>query len=557
MAHSSASHLALTRVAFSPCSPTAVAAPRGPPRTRPRNTDPRPIVALPASQNRRSRLARPDKSRRAANPPSSPKSKFRQSKPRKPKKAPSRAASLLDLNVSAELATEAHDEAEEGQILPSRLADYAQVAGRADEITLTEALKQGAPKPRMSSARGMKGSMDSDSDLEQSTNSNRNKREAKLREKKAAEKAFLEEQLEQRRKENLSKKMREPTRTRKRTRAITPAVAHMKKSAALKDTFQAYMDEISRGDLLDQGEVMKLAKQIKQAVRVEKAQRTMESRLGKRPSVPELAETLGVGAKEVQRMLMAGTAAKNTLVSANLRLVTSVARKVALTKSANSAGIALDDMVQEGSVGLIRAAEKFDVDKGYKFSTYATWWIRAYVMRSITQQSRSIKVPGSIVEEYSKIRKQYLALQSEGIFEPSDADVAKRLGITPAKLRFVVNVVNRVPTSLDISLSPDGDSANNRSLCEVIEGNDHVEARMVEEYQRKELDVALQECLRPIERAVVRLRFGLDDGQPRTLKETGLLLGLSKERIRQLIYQALPKMRTPKIERMLLDATTR
>lgn len=377
----------------------------------------------------------------------------------------------------------------------------------------------------------------------------------KQQEKVRVQKAYLHEQLAKRQQDNMLKKQRKRAPS-KRVRPVTPSLISMRNATVLKDTFQAYMDEISREDLLNQAEVINLATRIQLSVAVEEAQRSMEARLGRRPSIPELAKKLDIGLQEVQNRRMAGTAAKNQLVAANLRLVTSIARKVASTKSASTAGIALDDMVQEGSVGLIRAAEKFDASRGYKFSTYATWWIRAYVMRSITTQSRTIKVPSSVVDEYARIRKQYSAMREKGIFKPTEEAVAYELGITAAKLRFVVKVVTQVPTSLDISLDPGSDTANSRSLGEIVEGQDNVEERMVADLQRRELDAALRSCLRPLERAVVRLRFGLDDGQPRTLRETGDLLGLSKERIRQLLFRALPKMKTSEIQQMLIDATT-
>lgn len=375
-------------------------------------------------------------------------------------------------------------------------------------------------------------------------------------EKARAQKAYLDEQLAQRQ-AVISQKKQKRQRASKRVRPTTPATISFRNANVLQDTFQAYMHEISREQLLDQADVVHLATQIRLGVAVEEAQQSMEANLGRRPAIPELANKLGIDVQEVQRRRMAGTAAKNSLVAANLRLVTSVARKVASTKGATTTGIALDDMVQEGSVGLIRAAEKFDASRGFKFSTYATWWIRAYVMRSITTQSRSIKVPSTVVDEYARIRKQYAILQENGMFKPTEEEVAHELGITAAKLRFVVKVVTQVPTSLDLSLDPDGGSANSRSLGEIVEGADNVEERLVEDIQRKELDTALRNCLRPLERAVIRLRFGLDDGQPRTLRETGELLGLSKERIRQLLFRALPKMKTAEIQQMLIDATTR
>eukprot|EP00178_Gracilaria_changii_P007667 TRINITY_DN240_c0_g1_i1.p2 TRINITY_DN240_c0_g1~~TRINITY_DN240_c0_g1_i1.p2 ORF type:complete len:495 (+),score=86.57 TRINITY_DN240_c0_g1_i1:208-1692(+) len=371
--------------------------------------------------------------------------------------------------------------------------------------------------------------------------------------------AYLQEQLLKRQRENSARKqavVAKARRTQKRMRSPSrPRTRNV--TSALKDTFQMYMEEISRNDLLLQAQVNELAAQIKAAVAVENVKRSLQRTLGRRPSVNELAQQLQTSPPEIRRIVLKGTAAKNTLVSANLRLVTSVARKVASAKAGGGIGIALDDMVQEGSVGLIRAAEKFDASRGYRFSTYATWWIRAYVMRSITTQSRSIKVPGTVVDEYARIRKEYSRLRESGIARPTEEEVAKQLGITAAKLRFVVNVVTRKPISLDLSLGPADDPSGSRFLGEIVEGDDQVEEKLVETYQRQELDMALRQCLRPLERAVIRLRFGLEDGQPRTLRETGELLGLSKERIRQLIFRALPKMKTPEIQRMLTDAASR
>lgn len=381
---------------------------------------------------------------------------------------------------------------------------------------------------------------------------------SKLREKESSQKAFLEEQIRKHQQEKLAEREASARKKKLRKRARSPVATRVQsKSQTMKDSFQAYMEEISREELLGQAEVMQLGQQIKQGLEVEKLLHSMERDLGRRPSVVQLGQKMGIEAKEVQRRLMVGTAAKNALVSANLRLVTSVARKVVSAKSSTKVGLALDDMVQEGSVGLLRAAEKFDASRGYRFSTYATWWIRAYVMRSITTQSRSIKVPSTIVDEYTRIRKEYSKLQEEGVFKPSDEVVARSLGITPAKMRFVIKVVTQVPASLDITLSSSNDSTSSRTLGEIVEGDDHVEEKMVQRMEKAELDNALRNCLKPIERAVIRLRFGLDDGQSRTLRETGVLLGLSKERIRQVIFRALPKLKTPEIQRMLTEATSR
>lgn len=326
-------------------------------------------------------------------------------------------------------------------------------------------------------------------------------------------------------------------------------------------SFATYMDEVSSYALLEQREVTMLARDIRAGVEVEDAQRALTATLRRRASLPELGERLGRSPEEVRDAVLRGTAAKNRLVAANLRLVSSVARRIAGTRGhkagvdrvgTGSSGLALEDMIQEGSVGLIRAAEKYDASRGYQFSTYATWWIRASVMRAITTQSRSIRVPSTVVDEYARIRKEYERQRQSGIFAPSDVDVASELGITPAKLRFVVSVVTRTPASLDLAVgSPDEPSKS--TLGELVEGDDRVEERMVETMQRRELDRALQLVLKPIERAAVRLRFGLDDGHPRTLREIGSMLGLSKERVRQLSFRALAKLNTPEMRKTLTE----
>jgi RNA polymerase primary sigma factor len=310
--------------------------------------------------------------------------------------------------------------------------------------------------------------------------------------------------------------------------------AQTKKKQYTEDSIRLYLQEIGRIRLLRADEEIELARKIAELLVLEDAYKSLYEKLERIPEPEEWAGEVKLSLPALRSRLHIGRRAKEKMVQSNLRLVVSIAKKYM------NRGLSFQDLIQEGSLGLIRAAEKFDHEKGYKFSTYATWWIRQAITRAIADQSRTIRLPVHLYETISRIKKTTKLLSQEMGRKPTEEEIATRMEMTIEKLRFIAKSA-QLPISLETPIGKEEDSR----LGDFIESDgetpeDQVSKNLLREDLEKVLD-----SLSPRERDVLRLRYGLDDGRMKTLEEIGQIFNVTRERIRQIEAKALRKLRHP------------
>jgi len=320
-----------------------------------------------------------------------------------------------------------------------------------------------------------------------------------------------------------------------------PSVKGLQKA---DDSVRWYLQLIGRVRLLRPEEEIQLAREISQLLHWEHVKISLREKLRREPTSSEWTAACKVSdVKKFRSILHNARRAKERMVAANLRLVVSIAKRYV------NRGMSLQDLIQEGSLGLIRAAEKFDSEKGFKFSTYATWWVKQAVTRAIADHSRTIRLPVHLYDTISAIRKTTRTLNIEIGRAPTEEEIAERMDMSVEKLRSVLQSAQ--PTlSLERPLKNDDDTSQLSDFIEADQESpeEHVEKSML----RDDLENVIN-SLSPRERDVVRMRYGLDDGRIKTLEEIGQIFSVTRERVRQIEAKAIRKLRQPYRSSILRD----